>query len=92
MPSIGIHAWATYLLVVVTIFAFASDRIRGEITALGILVALVLLFELYPLAPQAGAERIDTGRLLAGFANPALIAVLALLVLGQGLSRTGALD
>ena len=92
MASIGIHAWATYLLVVVAIFAFASDRIRGEITALGILVALVLLFERYPLAPQAGAERIDTGRLLAGFANPALIAVLALLVLGQGLSRTGALD
>jgi di/tricarboxylate transporter len=30
-------------------------------------------------------------RILAGFANPALITVLALLVIGDGLSRTGAL-
>jgi len=31
-------------------------------------------------------------RILQGFANPALITVLALLVLGQGMIRTGVLD
>ncbi len=87
------HIWATYLLVVLAIFGFASERLRVEITSLLILVALILLFELFPLpGGEAAKARLDTTVLVAGFANPALIAVMALLVLGHGLSRAGALD
>jgi di/tricarboxylate transporter len=88
----NLHIWMTYALVIVAIAAFAWERIRIEITSLGLLVALVVLFELFPLAPAPGQPRLDTERLVAGFANPALIAVMALLVLGHGLSRSGALD
>jgi di/tricarboxylate transporter len=88
----NLHIWMTYALVIVAIAAFAAERIRIEITSLGVLVALVVLFELVPLVPAAGQPRLDTERLVAGFANPALIAVMALLVLGHGLSRSGALD
>ncbi|MFT5538780.1 MAG: di/tricarboxylate transporter [Alphaproteobacteria bacterium] len=86
------HIWATYALVVLAIASYVTERFRAEITSLVVLVALVLLFELVPMAPLPGRQRVDTGLLLAGFANPALIAVMALLVLGQGLSRAGALD
>lgn len=87
------HIWATYALVVLAIIGFASERIRVEITSLLILVALIVLFELFPLpGGPANQGGLDTAQLLAGFSNPALIAVMALLVLGHGLSRTGALD
>ncbi len=78
------HIWATYALVVLAIASYVTERFRAEITSLVVLVALVLLFELVPMAPLPGRQRLDTGLLLAGFANPALIAVMALLVLGQG--------
>lgn len=86
------HIWATYALVIVAIVGFAVDRIKIEMTALVLLVALLLLFELIPLNGPEGKVLLNTTDLLAGFANPALIAVLALLVLGNGLWRTGALD
>ncbi|MGE0650392.1 MAG: SLC13 family permease [Alphaproteobacteria bacterium] len=88
----SLHIWITYAMVIVAIAAFASERIRIEITSLGVLVTLVVLFELYPLPAPQGQPKLDTERLVAGFANPALIAVMALLVLGHGLSRSGALD
>jgi di/tricarboxylate transporter len=86
------HIWATYALVVAAIVGFASERIRVEVTSLLLLVALLLLFEFFPIIDPDGENLLDTGRLLVGFANPALIAVLALLVLGNGLWRSGALD
>ncbi|MCT7375542.1 SLC13 family permease [Chelativorans salis] len=86
------HIWATYVLVVVAIAGFAWERIQVEVVSLLVLVALLLLFELFPLADADGENPLDSRRLLAGFANPALIAVLALLVLGNGLWRSGALD
>lgn len=87
-----LHIWATYALVVAAIVGFASERMRVEITSLLVLVALLLLFEFFPIVGPDGENLLDTGRLLAGFANPALIAVLALLILGNGLWRSGALD
>jgi di/tricarboxylate transporter len=86
------HIWATYALVVAAIVGFASERMRVEITSLLVLVALLLLFEFSPIVGPEGENLLDTRRLLAGFANPALIAVMALLILGNGLWRSGALD
>lgn len=84
------HIWATYLIIALTIVAYVSERFTLEMTALASLAAFLLLFSLFPdarpegpLAPQA---------LLAGFANPALATVLALLIVGQGLFATDAMD
>jgi len=87
-----LHIWVTYVLVVAAVIGFASERFRIEVTSLLVLVALLVLFELFPIAGRGGENPLDTGRLLAGFANPALIAVMALLILGNGLWRSGALD
>ena len=39
-----------------------------------------------------GQNRLDATALLAGFANPILFAILALLVVGQGMYQTGAVE
>ncbi len=89
MPAFDMawQMWPTFALIVAAMACYAVERIPMELTSTGLIAALLLLFHV---APVDGA--LDSRRLLAGFADPALIAVVSLLVVGQGLVRTGALD
>ena len=82
----NLHALATMLATVAALYAFSKDTWLLEITSLSLLVLLVVGFALFPYAD------FDPVDLFFGFANEALIAVCALMVLGQGLVRTGALE
>ncbi len=86
------HIAATLILIVLAVILYATERLSIERTSIVILAVLMLVFELAPLTPQAGHEKINAALLLRGFANPALIAVVCLLIVGEGLARTGALD
>ena len=81
----------TFFIVLVAIALFATERIPIEFSAIAILGVLLLFFEVFPLLDAQGENLLGASVLLQGFANPALIAVLALLVLGQGVIRTDAL-
>jgi di/tricarboxylate transporter len=83
--------WLTLALTAGTIVAYAVDRFAVELVALSVLCALLLLFELAPLATGA-PPTLAPEAILAGFANPALVTVIALLVIGQGMINTGVLD
>lgn len=84
--------WAVLVLVLGAIVAFIADRAPLEMTAAALLAILLLLFQIAPLEDAEGINRLSAARLLEGFANPALITVVALLVIGQALVRTGALE
>jgi len=87
----GFEMWATLLLIVAVIAAYASERIPVEITALAVLGLLPLMFHVMPML-HGGEPLVGPEALLAGFASPALIAVSALLVVGQAMVNTGALE
>ncbi|PKP77601.1 MAG: SLC13 family permease [Alphaproteobacteria bacterium HGW-Alphaproteobacteria-3] len=84
--------WVTYGFILAAVLLFSMERISLEISALAILSALLLFFYFFPVAGGDGRNLLGPTALLAGFANPALMAVLALLVIGQGMFQTGALD
>lgn len=84
--------WASLALTVVAIAAFAHPRIPLELTSVAIVATLLALFYIVPLEVGPDEEPLGIVGLLEGFANPAIIAVIALLVIGQGMVRTGALD
>jgi di/tricarboxylate transporter len=84
------HLIAVFAVVIGALVAFAMERWRTEFTALGTLVALLLLFELAPLETAEG--RLGPSELLAGFANPAVLTVMSLLVVGQAMVLTGAIE
>ena len=86
------HMWAVFALAAAAVAAFAWEKWPLEITALGLLSALLVLFQAAPLEGPDGANRLGAARLLEGFANPGLIAIAALLVIGQALTQTGALE
>ena len=84
--------WTTLGLGALTIVGYANRRIPLELTSVSLLGLLLVLFAIAPLPIGDGSRVLDAAELLRGFANPALIAVAALLVIGQGMVRTGALD
>ena len=88
----SIQMWLTFAVIVAAIIFYALDRISMEVTSLGTLSVLLILFHLMPVYDQAGVSLLDLKSLLAGFADPALITILALLVIGQGMVQTGALE
>jgi di/tricarboxylate transporter len=94
MPPVepNLHMWLTLVLTGVAVIAFAIELLPVELIALGILGGLLLLFELAPLVDATGTSVIGPQDLLQGFASPALIAVSALLVIGQAMVSTGALE
>jgi len=80
------HAIVAMLLTVATLYAFTREHIPLEISSLGLIAVLAVGFALFPFK---GLEPTD---FFSGFGHEALIAVCALMVLGQGLVHTGALE
>ncbi len=83
--------WASLFAVLVTIVCYMLDRWSMELVSITVIAALLLIFSL-PGATDTAGEAISATDLLAGFSNPALITIMALLVVGQGLFQTGALE
>lgn len=83
--------WATLAIIVVALVAYAMERLSMELVSIGVVCALLLLFSIFPITDPSGANRLPPSLILQGFANPALITVMALLVMGQGMVRTGAI-
>jgi di/tricarboxylate transporter len=69
-------------LITVVLVLFITELIPIDITALGVIVAVVVL------EPWTGVGAVDG---VAGFASPATITVLAMFVLSEGVRRTGVL-
>jgi di/tricarboxylate transporter len=83
------HAVAVMLLAGVAIYLFSRPGISLESSGLAVLTALVVLFQLFPDPESFG--RVGPEDFLAGFGNPALITIIALLVCSKALDVTGAL-
>ena len=80
------HALIMLLLTAVALVLFSIERLQLAITSLGLLTIITVIFALFPYSD------VDPMMFFRGFAHEALIAVCALMTLGQGLVKTGALE
>lgn len=84
------HAGAVLAITFATFWLFAQERLPVQSIALLCLLALMLVFGLFPYAridrPLGPAE------FLAGFGHTALVTICFLMMLGRGLVATGALE
>jgi di/tricarboxylate transporter len=71
-------------LLAFTIFLFVSEVVRVDVAAVSVMVLLGLL----SLIPGLGGIT-DPDRLFAGFASNAVISIIAVMIIGAGLDRTG---
>ncbi len=87
----SIHMWFALALTVFAVFGFVKEKVPLEVTSIALLTLLLLFGQIFPLEDANGNNLLNSVSLLAGFSNPSLIAVLALLVMGQGIIQTDAL-
>ena len=66
-----------FVLVAVAVVLFASDRVRPELVAVGIILVLML------------SGQLSAAESLAGFSNSLVLMIAGLFIVGEGLARTG---
>jgi di/tricarboxylate transporter len=71
-------------LLAFTIFLFVSEVVRVDVAAVSVMVLLGLL----SLIPGLGGIT-DPDQLFVGFASNAVISIIAVMIIGAGLDRTG---
>ena len=85
------HMWFMLFLTGCAIFAFVREKLSLEVISIILLTTLLLYGQIFPVHDEDGSNLLDAGAMLSGFANPSLIAVLALLVMGQAMIQTDSL-
>ena len=84
--------WITFATIAVAVAFYAMGRVSMELTSLFTVGILMVFFQLFPVVDADGTALLTSTQLLSGFASPALMAILALLVIGQALFISGALE
>ena len=84
------HALAVMILIIVALILFTRESIPLQTTSLLVLVALSVGFTLFPF--EADGQTLQASDFFLGFGHKALVAVCGLMIVGQGLIRTGALE
>ncbi len=84
------HAIAVMALTLVALALFTRDKIPLETSSMVVIAALTLGFQLFPY--ESGGHTLHAVEFFHGFGHDALVAVCALMIVGQGLLRTGALE
>lgn len=86
VPTVEI-AWVTGILLF-TIYLFAFEVVEVDVAAATVMVLLGLTSLL---APVMGLERglVDTQQLFDGFSSNAVISIIAVMIIGAGLDKTG---
>lgn len=90
--SIAWQMWVTFGVIALAIIAYSSDRFSLELVSALTIGTLLVFFHIFPLPGPDGGNALDAETLLSGFASPALFAILGLLIVGQGMYQSGALD
>ena len=89
-PIPNAHALAVLLLTILALILFTREKIPLESSSLLVLTGLAVGFELFPF--QTAGRVLHAVDFFQGFGHEALVAVCALMIAGQGIVRTGALE
>ncbi len=89
---ISFHTWFVLGLIVAAMISYSMEKISLELTSLFTLTSLMLFFHFFPLADAGGKIVLGPEEILLGFANPALITIVSLLIIGQAVIKSNALN
>jgi di/tricarboxylate transporter len=89
----GFHISLTLGILFLAVIFYAQERVPMALVSLGLLVGLIVVFQIYPyIDPETGANLLSAPELLTGFSHPALVIVVALLIIGEGVTITGSVS
>lgn len=85
------HMWFMLCLTGGAIYAFVREKFPLEVTSVFLMTILLLYGQIFSIVDENQNNLLSPETILSGFANPSLIAVLALLVMGQAMIHTDSL-
>ncbi len=85
------HMFFMLFLTGAAIVAFIREKLPLEVTSVALMTALLLYGQFFPVYDSEQKNLLNPEAILSGFSNPSLIAVLALLVMGQAMIHTDSL-
>jgi di/tricarboxylate transporter len=88
MPSL--HAVAMIAITIVVFYLYTRPWIRMEFVSLLLLTMLLVMFYVFPYDGRGGS--LTDLEVFRAFGHPALVAICSLMILGRGLTMTGAMD
>jgi len=84
------HAIALLVVTITAFYLYTRPWVRMELVSLLLLLALLVLFYLFPyLHAESRFTEVDV---FEAFGHPALVAICCLMVVGRGLTMTGAIE
>jgi di/tricarboxylate transporter len=84
------HAIAVLLAAVVAFYLYTRSWIRIELVSLLLMMTLLVIFYVVPF--HGTETSLTEADLLQSFGHPALVAICCLMILGRGLTMTGAME
>ncbi|MDZ5811925.1 SLC13 family permease [Halorubrum sp. AD140] len=76
-------ATVVFVLILVVLVAFLTEVVPNDVTAIGVVAALVILEPWTGVGPRAA---------ISGFANPATVTIIAMYMLSAGVQNTGVVE
>ncbi|MEF8797150.1 MAG: SLC13 family permease [Salinivenus sp.] len=83
MPSVSVGTLIVFLIILGALVLFVTEPVPIDVTALGVMVTLMILEPWTGISPSEG---------VSGFANSATITILAMMILSEGVRRTGVIQ
>ncbi|WP_263835266.1 SLC13 family permease [Salinibacter sp.] len=83
MPSVSAGALLVFLIILAALILFVTEPVPVDVTALGVMVTLMVLRPWTGISPSEG---------VSGFSNAATITILAMMILSEGVRRTGVIQ
>ena len=87
-----IFIYFSLIIVLMSMVFYAVDKLSIMFKSIVILTFLLIFFSIFPFQDNLGNNLLNPQAILKGFSNTSLITVLCLLILGQGVVQTRALD
>ncbi len=87
-----IFIYLSLVIVLMSMFFYALDNLSIVFKSIVILTFLLIFFSIFPFRNDNGYNLLNPQAILSGFSNTSLITVISLLILGQGVVQTRALD
>tara|TARA_R110000744_G_scaffold12751_7_gene37671 strand:- start:607 stop:2436 length:1830 start_codon:yes stop_codon:yes gene_type:complete len=84
------HALAVLLITLLALYLFRRDDVPLETSSLAVIAILSVMFAVFPF--YVDDKHFEPSSLFFGFGHEALVTVCALMIIGHGIVRTGALE
>ena len=87
-----VFIYLSLVIVILSMVFYAVENLSIVFKSVVILTFLLIFFSIFPFFDESGRNLLNPQAILKGFSNTSLITVLCLLILGQGVVQTRALD